>query len=80
VSSNAFTRSIGATQYAAIAGHSLRYLRSGRGPLLLLHTLRTQLDYFHKIVPALSDTFEVYALDLHKTEQAITSSCRHPCT
>jgi pimeloyl-ACP methyl ester carboxylesterase len=34
------------------------------GPnLLLLHTLRTQLDIFEKLVPLLSKSFTVYALD-----------------
>ena len=31
-------------------GFSLRYLRAGRGrPLVLLHTIRTQLDYFEQL-------------------------------
>ena len=46
-------------------GFSLRYLRVGRErPLVLLHTLRTQLDYFQKLVPALMSEYEVYVLDL----------------
>jgi pimeloyl-ACP methyl ester carboxylesterase len=46
-------------------GFSLRYLRAGRGrPLVLLHTLRTQLDYFQKLVPALESQYQVYVLDL----------------
>jgi pimeloyl-ACP methyl ester carboxylesterase len=46
-------------------GFSLRYLRAGRGrPLVLLHTLRTQLDYFEKLVPALKSQYQVYVLDL----------------
>jgi pimeloyl-ACP methyl ester carboxylesterase len=44
---------------------SLRYLKSGNGPpLLLLHTLRTQLDYFQRIIPALGERYTVYAIDL----------------
>jgi pimeloyl-ACP methyl ester carboxylesterase len=31
--------------------------------LVLLHTLRTQLDLFEKLVPELSNRFTVYALD-----------------
>ena len=51
--------------YATIKGCKMRYSRSGKGPpLILLHTLRTQLDYFYKVVPILSNSFEVYALDL----------------
>ena len=33
---------------------SLRYLKAGRGaPMVLLHTIRTQLDYFQAVIPAL---------------------------
>jgi len=46
-------------------GSRLRYFTAGTGPpLVLLHTVRTQLDYFQLIVPALWDGFTVYALDL----------------
>jgi len=45
--------------------NQLRYLKTGSGePLLLLHTIRTQLDYYEKIIPLLSEHFTVYALDL----------------
>jgi len=48
----------------AVGGHKLRYIKSGKGPaLVLLHTLRTQLDLFEKVVPELSKHFTVYALD-----------------
>jgi pimeloyl-ACP methyl ester carboxylesterase len=44
---------------------TLRYRRTGTGrPLVLLHTIRTQLDYFRGIIPQLSKHFTVYALDL----------------
>lgn len=47
-----------------IDGTKLRYIKSGKGPVLvLLHTLRTQLDLFEKVVPELSKHFTVYALD-----------------
>jgi pimeloyl-ACP methyl ester carboxylesterase len=47
-----------------IGGIKLRYIKSGKGPVLvLLHTLRTQLDLFEKVVPELSKHFTVYALD-----------------
>ncbi len=43
---------------------NLRYIRAGQGPpLVLLHTLRTQLDMFQNVIPELSRYFEVYALD-----------------
>jgi pimeloyl-ACP methyl ester carboxylesterase len=46
-------------------GSRLRYFTTGTGPpLVLLHTVRTQLDYFQRVLPALWDTFTVYALDL----------------
>jgi pimeloyl-ACP methyl ester carboxylesterase len=44
---------------------TLRYRRTGAGrPLVLLHTIRTQLDYFRGIIPQLSKHFTVYAVDL----------------
>lgn len=47
-----------------VGGNRLRYIKSGKGPaLVLLHTLRTQLDLFEKVVPELSKHFTVYALD-----------------
>lgn len=46
-------------------GTRLRYLRTGNGPtLVLLHTLRTQLDYFQRLIPQLTDRYTVYAPDL----------------
>jgi pimeloyl-ACP methyl ester carboxylesterase len=50
--------------YVDIAGVKLRYIKAGSGPtLLLLHTLRTQLDLFEKVMPALAKHFTVHALD-----------------
>ncbi len=50
--------------YVEVDGVKLRYIRSGEGPpLLLLHTLRTQLDIFEKLVPILDKSFTVYAFD-----------------
>jgi pimeloyl-ACP methyl ester carboxylesterase len=46
-------------------GTRLRYLKTGTGPaLVLLHTLRTQLDYFQRLIPKLTGHFTVYAVDL----------------
>jgi pimeloyl-ACP methyl ester carboxylesterase len=43
---------------------NLRYIKVRQGPpLVLLHTLRTQLDMYQRIIPALSQHFEIYALD-----------------
>jgi pimeloyl-ACP methyl ester carboxylesterase len=50
--------------YVEVDGTKLRYIKSGRGPaLVLLHTLRTQLDIFEKLVPILDKSFTVYAFD-----------------
>ncbi|GAB7141742.1 alpha/beta fold hydrolase [Mycobacterium riyadhense] len=46
-------------------GSRLRYYTAGTGPaLVLIHTVRTQLDYFQRVVPLLWDFYTVYALDL----------------
>jgi pimeloyl-ACP methyl ester carboxylesterase len=51
-------------EHVDIGSNILRYTKTGRGPnLVLLHTLRTQLDLFEKVVPELSKHFAVYALD-----------------
>jgi pimeloyl-ACP methyl ester carboxylesterase len=45
-------------------GSRLRYFTAGTGqPLVLLHTVRTQLDYFQRVIPQLWDTFTIFALD-----------------
>jgi pimeloyl-ACP methyl ester carboxylesterase len=51
-------------RYVDVNGLRLRYIVTGQGPtLVLLHTLRTQLDMFQKVVPELAKRFQVYALD-----------------
>jgi pimeloyl-ACP methyl ester carboxylesterase len=46
-------------------GSRLRYYTAGTGPpLVLLHTVRTQLDYFQLVIPLLREHYTVYALDL----------------
>lgn len=51
-------------RYIDVNGLRLRYIVAGEGPtLVLLHTLRTQLDMFQKVVPELARRFRVYALD-----------------
>lgn len=48
-----------------LASGLVRYVDIGKGDvLLLLHTIRTQLDYFEKVVPLLKDRYRVIALDL----------------
>jgi pimeloyl-ACP methyl ester carboxylesterase len=46
-------------------GSRLRYYTAGTGPpLVLMHTVRTQLDYFQRVITLLWDHYTVYALDL----------------
>src|SRR5712664_2220437 len=46
-------------------GFTLRYRKAGNGPpLVLMHPLRTQLEYFDRVVPALTGRYTVYAVDL----------------
>jgi pimeloyl-ACP methyl ester carboxylesterase len=56
----------GTVQYLTRSdGSRLRYFTAGSGPaLVLMHTIRTQLDYFHRVIPQLWDSFTVYVLDL----------------
>ena len=57
----------GDIEYATLAsGTRLRYLKTGSGPtrLVLLHTVRTQLDHFQLVIPKLLNAFTVYAVDL----------------
>ena len=45
-------------------GPAVRYLRVGQGPaLVLLHSIRTQLDLFQRVIPKLTDHFTVHAFD-----------------
>jgi pimeloyl-ACP methyl ester carboxylesterase len=45
--------------------HGLRSISIGQGPpIVLLHTIRTQADYFYKLAPLLADDHRVIALDL----------------
>lgn len=47
------------------ANRTLRFLKTGSGaPLILMHTIRTQLDYFKEVIPVLAQHFTVYAVDL----------------
>jgi pimeloyl-ACP methyl ester carboxylesterase len=51
-------------RYVNAGGVRLRYVVAGSGPVVvLLHTLRTQLDMFQKVFPELAKRYRVYALD-----------------
>jgi len=51
-------------RHVTVDGVALRYVVTGEGPpVVLLHTLRTQLDMFQNVVPELARHFRVYALD-----------------
>jgi pimeloyl-ACP methyl ester carboxylesterase len=56
----------GEIEYVTLAdGTRLRYLKAGSGPaLILLHTVRTQLDHFQLVIPKLVDAFTVFAVDM----------------
>src|SRR6266545_1602045 len=51
----------GEVEYATLAdGTRLRYVKAGSGPaLILLHTVRTQLDHFQLVIPKLVHAFTV---------------------
>jgi pimeloyl-ACP methyl ester carboxylesterase len=45
-------------------GPTVRYLQAGQGPaLVLLHSIRTQLDLYQRVIPRLIDHFTVYTFD-----------------
>lgn len=51
-------------RYLELDGTRIRYVVTGQGPaLVLLHTLRTQLDLFQRVIPELAHTHRVHALD-----------------
>jgi pimeloyl-ACP methyl ester carboxylesterase len=57
----------GEIEYAKLAdGSRLRYLRVGSGQtmLILLHTVRTQLDQFQLVIPKIAHAFTIYAIDM----------------
>ena len=57
----------GEIEYAKLAdGTRLRYLKAGSGPtaVILLHTVRTQLDHFQLVIPKILHACTVYAIDM----------------
>ena len=56
----------GDLEYLELAdGMRVRYLRTGsvEAPLVLLHTVRTQLDHFQFVIPKIVHAFTVFAVD-----------------
>jgi pimeloyl-ACP methyl ester carboxylesterase len=52
-------------RHLSVNGIRLRYLEAGTGPpLVLLHAMRTQLDLFQRVIPALATSHRVFAVDL----------------
>lgn len=52
-------------QISLDTGFTLRYLHTGKGqPVVLMHTIRTQLDYFKQLIPLLENNYAIYAIDL----------------
>jgi pimeloyl-ACP methyl ester carboxylesterase len=57
----------GEIEYAKLAdGTRLRYLKVGSGQtmLILLHTVRTQLDQLQLVIPKIVHAFTIYAIDM----------------
>jgi len=53
-----------APKWVTVDGIRLRYIEVGSGPtIVLLHTLRTQLDLFRKVTNELAGSYRVIALD-----------------
>jgi hypothetical protein len=62
----------GEIEYAKLAdGTRLRYLKAGSGPtpLILLHTVRTQLDHFQFVIPKILHAFTVYAIYFNEPDR-----------
>ena len=46
-------------------GETVRVIKTGQGePLLLMHTIRTQIEYFSEMIPFYAQKYTVYAVDL----------------
>ncbi len=68
----------GEIHFVNSAGINMRYLKVGQGdPLVLIHTLRTQLEYFEKVIPDLAKRYTVYALDLPGHGQSDITNQKH---
>ena len=46
-------------------GETVRVIKTGQGePLVLMHTIRTQIEYFSEMIPFYAQKYTVYAVDL----------------
>lgn len=46
-------------------GETIRVIKTGEGePLLLMHTIRTQIEFFSEMIPFYAEKYTVYAVDL----------------
>ncbi|HSI27771.1 MAG: alpha/beta fold hydrolase [Methylophilus sp.] len=46
-------------------GETVRVIKSGQGePLFLMHTIRTQIEFFSEVIPFYAENYTVYAVDL----------------
>lgn len=46
-------------------GETIRVIKTGQGaPLLLMHTIRTQIEFFSEMIPFYANNYTVYAVDL----------------
>lgn len=46
-------------------GETIRVIKTGQGaPLLLMHTIRTQIEFFSEMIPFYAKNYTVYAVDL----------------
>jgi pimeloyl-ACP methyl ester carboxylesterase len=46
-------------------GETIRVIKTGQGaPLLLMHTIRTQIEFFSEVIPFYAQNYTVYAVDL----------------
>lgn len=46
-------------------GETVRVIKTGQGqPLVLMHTIRTQIEYFSEMIPFYAQNYTVYAVDL----------------
>src|SRR6266536_2086990 len=78
----------GEVEYAMLEnGTHLRYLKTGSGPtaLILLHTVRTQLDHFQLVIPSLMQAYTVrgrharHGLVRHHPERELHRAGAAPC-